>query len=360
MVRGGPRGAVSAFCRISPTATAQVMADLVLDTRDEFKEAGHDHGPLSVVAKLSGLGFTPPSRATVARLFSRAGVVVPESRKKPRSAYKRVVYPQPNAGWQIGSTEWLLADRTKVAVFQLIDDHSRLALASLVAGGETIAAAITVVALAIERHGVPQKFLSENGAALNPTRRGRSCALVEFPKAKGVQPITGKPYKPTTQGKNERFHQTLHKYLHGQPPAPSMGKERIGETVHVVYDHATIVFFGPQGTEIISTPGRRKEHSTSATESPQASSSTQQERAERTRAIEQAGEGSAGRRHRALQRCLDDPDEVGVGDPGGECSRRKMIRRYLLSCRWGGCGPKSPSPGMPSRARSGSPTTASS
>jgi len=101
-----------------------------------------------------------------------------------------------------------------VVVFLLIDDHSRLGLASLVAPGETSAAAIAVVTLAIQRHGVPQKFLSDNGAALNPSGRGRAGALVEFLKAKGVEPITGKPYKPTTQGKNERFHQTLHKYLH--------------------------------------------------------------------------------------------------------------------------------------------------
>jgi transposase InsO family protein len=354
-----PRGAVTAFCRkhnvsrawfyrvraaaaevgpvkalekrpplpaTMPTATAPAMVDLLLTARDELKGLGLDHGPLSVMAKLSRQGLRPPSRATVARIFARAGVVVPEPRKKPRSAYKRFVYPQPNACWQIDSTEWLLADGRRVAIFQLIDDHSRLALASLVAAGETSAAAIAVVTLAIERHGAPQKFLSDNGAALNPTRRGRTGALVEFLKARGIEPITGKPYKPTTQGKNERFHQTLHKYLHRQPPAPSMsalqlqvdtfdlyynserehqglpagmtpreawdatpktpppaapqpagqarrsaqrtvnrdgcatilgthfqlGKEHIGTTVHIIYDDAAIMFFGPQGTEIIS------------------------------------------------------------------------------------------------------------
>ena len=359
-----PRGAVSAFCRkhnvsrawfyqvrataaargpiqaltkqptvpgTSPTATEPAMVALLLATRDELQGLGLDHGPLSVLAKLSRQGFLPPSRATVARIFTRAGVVIPEPRKKPRSAYKRFVYPQPNACWQIDSTEWVLADKTKVAVFQLMDDHSRLALASLVAPRETSAAAIAVVTLAIERHGAPQKFLSDNGAALNPTRRGRTGALVEFLKAKGVQPITGKPYKPTTQGKNERFHQTLHKYLHRQPAAPSisalqaqvdafdlyynterehqglapgttpleawdatpktpapsppeqpipagtqsgsmhrtvrkdgcatvlgihfqMGKEHIGQTVHIIFNETTIMFFGPQGTEIISHP----------------------------------------------------------------------------------------------------------
>ncbi len=206
----------------TPAATAPVMVNLLLATRADLDQAGYDHGPLSVIAKLTRQGFNPPSRATVARIFSRSGVVVPEPRKKPRSSYQRFTYPQPNACWQIDSTEWSLACGTKVAIFQLVDDHSRLALASLVATGETSEAAIAVVTAAIERHGVPQKFLSDNGAALNPTRRGRRGALVEFLKYRGVEPITGKPYKPTTQGKNERFHQTLHRYLHRQTAAESI------------------------------------------------------------------------------------------------------------------------------------------
>ena len=250
-----PRGAVTAFCRThkvsrawfyqvrsaaadvgvvkalekklpiprsTPTATPPAMVELLLATRTSLEEGGFDHGPLSVIAKLTRQGLEPPSRATVARIFSRAGAVVPEPRKRPRSSFKRFTYPQPNACWQIDSTEWPLASGKTVAVFQLVDDHSRLALASLVAPGETSEAAIAIVTLAIERHGVPQKFLSDNGAALNPTRRGRRGALVEFLKARGVEPITGKPYKPTTQGKNERFHQTLHRFLHRQPPAESM------------------------------------------------------------------------------------------------------------------------------------------
>ncbi|WP_442859248.1 DDE-type integrase/transposase/recombinase [Arthrobacter sp. CAN_A1] len=130
--------------------------------------------------------------------------------------------PEPNGCWQIDSTEWLLASGARVAIFQLIDDHSRLALASLVARAETSEAAIRVVKTAIERHGVPQKFLSDNGAAFNPTRRGKSGALVEYLKSLGVEPITGKPYKPTTQGKNERFHRTLHLFLNKRPAAATM------------------------------------------------------------------------------------------------------------------------------------------
>lgn len=205
-----------------PRATVGGVKDIALAVRAELKAAGFDHGPLSVAAKMRRRGLTPPSRATLARLFSRAGVVVPEPRKKPRAAFRRFVYPAPNCCWQIDATDWTLENGRVVVIFQLEDDHSRLALASLVASGETGEAAIRVVNTAISRHGVPQKFLSDNGSALNTNRRGFKNELVKHLDRLGVKPITGKPGKPTTQGKNERFHQSMHKYLNAKPPAKTM------------------------------------------------------------------------------------------------------------------------------------------
>jgi putative transposase len=79
-----------------------------------------------------------------------------------------------------------------------------------------------VVSKGIAAHGVPQRLLSDNGAALNPSRRGVLGQLVAYVTSLGVEPITGKPYKPTTQGKNERFHQTLFRWLDKQPLAESL------------------------------------------------------------------------------------------------------------------------------------------
>ena len=61
----------------------------------------------------------------------------------------------------------------------------------------------------IAAHGVPQWLLTDSGAVLNPSRRGAVGQLLIYVTLLGVEPITGKPYMPTTQGKNERFHQTL-------------------------------------------------------------------------------------------------------------------------------------------------------
>ncbi len=79
-----------------------------------------------------------------------------------------------------------------------------------------------VVSTAIRRWGTPQRLLSDNGLAFNPTRRGFTGKLVEYLQGLGVKPITGKPGHPTTQGKNERFRQTLQNWLNARPPAPTV------------------------------------------------------------------------------------------------------------------------------------------
>lgn len=193
--------------------------------RASLEASGLDHGPISVHDRMRTMGLDPvPSVASLARIFREAGVARLEPRKRPRSAWRRFVYPAPNACWQLDATEYVLAGGRRAVIFQLIDDHSRYAVASHVADGETVEAAIVVFDKAVALHGVPQRLLSDNGMALNPSRRGHVGRLVEHVAALGVAAITGKPYKPTTQGKNERFHQTLFRYLDKQPLASDLAE----------------------------------------------------------------------------------------------------------------------------------------
>jgi len=195
-----------------------------------LEQSGLDHGPISVHEKMRDLGMTPvPSTAALARIFRDANVARAEPRKKPRASYRRFVYPAPNACWQLDATGYVLTGGRTCVIFQLIDDHSRHAVASHVASGETAEGAIAVVKKAIAAHGVPQRLLSDNGVALNPSRRGVVGQLVAYVTALGVEAITGKPYKPTTQGKNERFHQTLFRWLDKQPIAATL--EQLQEQV---------------------------------------------------------------------------------------------------------------------------------
>ncbi|TFC27071.1 transposase [Cryobacterium sp. MDB1-18-2] len=209
--------------RSSPNQMAEDVKKQAIGVRAVLEGSGLDYGPISVHEKMRSLGMTPvPSTASLARIFRDAGVARVEPRKKPRASFRRFVYPAPNACWQLDATEYVLTGGRKCVIFQLIDDHSRFAVASHVAWGETSEGALTVVKKGITAHGVPQRLLSDNGAALNPSRRGVIGQLVTYVTSLGVEAITGKPYKPTTQGKNERFHQTLFRWLDKQPIAATL------------------------------------------------------------------------------------------------------------------------------------------
>lgn len=209
---GAPRGAVSTFCaehgisrksfyelrkraktdgpaavleprtrrpKSSPSKCSDEIKEQAVAVRAALEACGLDHGPISVHEKMHAMGLEQvPSTASLARIFREAGVARLEPKKKPRSAWRRFVYPAPNACWQLDATEYVLSGGRKCVIFQLIDDHSRYAVASHVASRETATDAITVVDKAIAAHGVPQRLLSDNGLALNPSRRGYVGQLV--------------------------------------------------------------------------------------------------------------------------------------------------------------------------------------
>ena len=206
----------------SPTRIGEQVKDEAVAVRATLEASGLDHGPISVHERMKAMGVAAPSEAALASIFRERGVARADPRKRPRAAWRRFVYPAPNACWQLDATEYVLTRGRKCVIFQLQDDHSRLAVASLVARSENSRAAVQVFDKGVAARGVPQRLLSDNGVALNPSRRGRQGMLVAHVQALGVQAMTGKPGKPTTQGKNERFHQTLFRWLDARPIAESI------------------------------------------------------------------------------------------------------------------------------------------
>lgn len=222
---GGELAARSRRPRGNPRQTSPEMVMLLLGVRRRLVADGWDAGPVSVLARLQREGVQGlPSRATVARIFTAAGVIQAQPRKRPRASFRRFVDPSPNGCWQIDATGWALADGTTVVIFQVTDDHSRLAISSVVTESETSAGAVEALTKGMRRYGIPVRVLSDNGMALNPIRRGSVSAMVEMLDRFGVTPITGRPYRPTMQGKNERSHQTLQRFLRARPPVASISE----------------------------------------------------------------------------------------------------------------------------------------
>ena len=201
------------------------IAVKALEIRKDLEQRGWDAGPLTVRHELARQDYDPvPSRATLARLFAASGVVTPQPQKRPRSSYRRFTFAYVHECWQLDATEVELADGSKAVVFQLMDDHSRFVVASRAAVSENATDAAAVFTEAVGRFQAPQTLLTDNGSALNPHRRGRSSALVEHAHTLGTRTITGTPYHPQTQGKNERIHQTFKRWFAAQPGPASLSE----------------------------------------------------------------------------------------------------------------------------------------
>lgn len=213
-----------------PQVTPAAIEDEIVAIRKQLADDGADNGPDSIRFELLAGGVAAPSRATIARILSRRGLVVPAPRKRPRSSLHRFVYARPNECWQSDWTSWRLADGSAVAIAGTLDDHSRL-LVGLGAGlGDGTAELVwSVMFSAIADRGVPQRSLTDNGMCYSMARRGLSASAFETNlRALGCQPITSSPYHPQTCGKIERFWQTLKKWLraheHRHGPAADLAE----------------------------------------------------------------------------------------------------------------------------------------
>jgi putative transposase len=210
----------------SPLAIPVEVEELAVRLRKELADAGWDHGPISVRYRLQQMGIAAPVASTLARVFARRGMVVPQPQKRPRSSYRRFEAPLVHACWQLDTFQWPLADPVgSIAnIYQLLDDKSRFLIASHVEIGETTRGALTVLGKGIAAFQVPHRLLSDNGTAFNQTRMGRRSQLVEHLQTLGCKAITGKPGHPQTQGKDERVHATTQRWLRAQPQAQSLSE----------------------------------------------------------------------------------------------------------------------------------------
>lgn len=212
----------------SPGATAPDTVELILRLRKELTEAGLDGGADTIGWHLTHHHATAVSRATINRILVRAGAVTPEPSKRPKSSYLRFEADQPNETWQCDFTHYRLSDRTDsgtdVEILTWLDDCSRYALSvtayTRVTGPIVLATFRTTAAT----HGFPASTLTDNGLVFTTRfaggKGGRNHLEHELGE-RGIRQKNGQPNHPQTQGKVERFQQTLKKWLRAQPRQPA-------------------------------------------------------------------------------------------------------------------------------------------
>ena len=130
----------------------------------------------------------------------------------------------PNETWQADMTHWSLADGTGVEILDFVDDYSRMVTVAVVLAVTTAADVVAAFYQGAGRFGLPASMLTDNGCIFTAQFRNGRCGFETELATLGVALKHGKPYHPQTQGKIERFHQTLKRWLRKQDRATSIGE----------------------------------------------------------------------------------------------------------------------------------------
>jgi transposase InsO family protein len=204
--------------RTNPRRTPDHVRVRIIALRSELTGRGLDAGPVTIAWHLGREGLDIPSTSTIRRILHAAGLVTPEPRKRPRSSWHRFEASAPNELWQSDVTHWRLADGSEVEICSWLDDHSRYLLACTVfrrVAGDDVVATFTAAG---DAHGWPAATLTDNGAIYTSRFTGGRNGFEYLLAYLGIRQKNGAPGHPQTQGKIERFHQTLKRWL-GRGPA---------------------------------------------------------------------------------------------------------------------------------------------
>jgi transposase InsO family protein len=203
----------------SPTRIADLYEDEIVALRKELADGGWDAGAVTIHTHLSRRHAKVPSVPTIWRVLRARGFVTPQPHKRPKSSLVRFVAEFPNECWQTDVTHVALADGTALEVMNVIDDHSRLCVASRVFVTTRSADVVRTLHNAAAQWGYPAAVLSDNGAIFSASSRGGELAMETELLSLGIESKHARPYHPQTCGKVERFHQTMKKFVAKQDPA---------------------------------------------------------------------------------------------------------------------------------------------
>lgn len=208
--------------RTNPTRVSEPVRTAIIALRRELTLDGADNGPDTIAYHLKQQGFHPPAESTIRRILTKEGLITPQPQKRPKSSYLRFEAALPNECWQADATSVALADGRRVDILDFLDDHSRYLLYIHAFGSVTGTHVTVAMTELIATFQAPQSTLTDNGMIFTTRLSGGKGGKNGFEKLladHSIRQKNGRPNHPQTQGKIERFHQTLKHWLGVRPKA---------------------------------------------------------------------------------------------------------------------------------------------
>ncbi len=152
-----------------------------------------------------------PAASTCTAILRRAGMLSAKP-GGPTRPWQRFERAQPNELWQMDfKGHFPTQSGSRCHPLTVLDDHSRFNLVLEAKSNEQGPGVRETLTAAFARYGLPESILCDNGAPwgqVDPTCPYTT--LTVWLLQLGISVQHGRPYHPQTQGKDERFHRSLH------------------------------------------------------------------------------------------------------------------------------------------------------
>lgn len=195
----------------SPARCAEEVSAKVVELRREHPT----WGGRKLRRRLCDLGqLQVPSASTCTEILRRAELLGPP-RSGAAGPWQRFERGQPNELWQCDfKGHFPTQAGARCHPLTVVDDHSRFNLVLAPVADETTRTVQQEFTRAFAQYGLPEAMLCDNGPPWGGgDSRCQYTMLSVWLLRLGVRVLHGRPYHPQTQGKDERFHRTLHQDL---------------------------------------------------------------------------------------------------------------------------------------------------
>jgi transposase InsO family protein len=190
---------------ISPRKSSDTTERAVVDLR----RAHPVWGGRKLARRLRDTGMDPvPAPSTVTAILRRHNCIDPAASEQRQSSH-RFEAARPNDLWQMDFKGHFALATGRCHPLTVVDDHSRYAVGVVACPNERRETVQKHLTRIFQQYGLPQRMLMDNGTPWRPSDQESETALVVWLMRLGVDVSHGRAYHPQTQGKDERFNQTL-------------------------------------------------------------------------------------------------------------------------------------------------------
>lgn len=188
--------------------TSAEMEAFIVDYRRQYPAIG----AMKIHRMLENEGYTDlPCAKTINNIFKRNGLIRKEA-SAAATPHKRFEKSSPNEMWQADfKGHFVIKNGLECHPLNIIDDHSRYNLCCAPLGSETFVEVRPYMEEVFKEYGLPFSFLCDNG---NPWGTSQSTGFTKFEvwlMELGILTLHGRGNHPQTQGKEERFNESLKK-----------------------------------------------------------------------------------------------------------------------------------------------------